>query len=78
MPGKWNFLLCFIFLVPLKIIVQKSKAKHKTCSKILKNWDTQVIKWDTQISEELLLISYVFFTLRKETIIALPGKIVIL
>ena len=61
----------------IKKIVQKSKLKHKTYSKseILKKWDTQVIKWDTQISEELVLIS--FFTFKKETI-ALPGKIVIL
>ena len=78
MATKWNFLPCFIFPVPLKIIVQKSKTKHKTYSEILKKWDTQVIKWDTQSSEELLLISFVFFTLRKETIITLPGKIIIL
>ena len=58
MSTKWNFLPCFIFLVPLKIIVQKSKIKHKTYSEILKKWESQVIKWDTQSSEELLLISF--------------------
>ena len=60
MPTKWNFPPCFIFVVPLKIIVQKSKIKHKTYSEILKKQDTQVIKWDTQSSEELHLISYFF------------------
>ena len=60
MPTKWNFLPCIIFLVPLKIIVQKSKLKHKTYSEILTKWDTQAIKWDAQTSAELLLIKCFF------------------
>ena len=63
-----------------KIIVQKS-IKHKKYSDILTKWDTQVIKWDAERSEKLVLIIIIiiiiFFTLRKETI-ALPGKIKIL
>ena len=62
-----------------KIIVQKS-IKHKIYSDILTKWDTQVIKWDAERSEKLVLIIIIiifFFTLRKETI-ALPGKIKIL
>ena len=43
-----------------KIIVQKS-IKHKKYSDILKKWDTQVIKWDTERSEKLVLISFFFF-----------------
>ena len=62
MPAKWNFLPCFIFVVLLKIIVQKS-IKHKKYSEILKKWDTQVIKWDTERSEKLVLISFFFFFL---------------
>ena len=41
MPAKWNFLPCFIFLVPLKI-----KVKNKT--------QNRLIKWDSQRSEELV------------------------
>ena len=67
MPTNWNFLPCFIFLVPLKIIAQKSKTKHETFSEILKTWDAQVIKRDTQSSEELLLISFFFLLSEKKS-----------
>ena len=48
MPAKWNFLPCFIFLVPLKN--NSSKVKNKT--------QNILIKWDTQSSEEVVFISY--------------------
>ena len=54
------------------------KKPWKVLSLFFKFWDTQAIKWDTQSSEELFLISYNYFILRKETIIAFPRKIVIL
>ena len=43
-----KFLPCFIFLVPLKNNSSKVKKKHKAYSEILKKWNMQVIKWDTQ------------------------------
>ena len=52
-----KFLPCFIYQVPLKNNNSKVK-KNKTYSEILKKWNTQVIKWDTQSIEELVLISY--------------------
>ena len=48
MPAKWNFLQCFIILVPLKN--NSSKVKNKT--------ENTLIKWDTKSSEELVLSSY--------------------
>ena len=64
MPTKRHFLPCFIFLEPLKNNSSKSKLKHKTYSEILKKWDSQVIRWDTQISKELVLISFFYFKKR--------------
>ena len=52
-----KFLPYFMFQVPLKNNSSKVK-KNKTYSEILKKWNTQVIKWDTQSIEELVLISY--------------------
>ena len=43
MPAKWNFLPCFLFLVPLN---NSSKVKNKTQSTL--------INWDTQSSEQLV------------------------
>ena len=45
MPPKWNFLLCFKFLTPLKN--NSSKVKNKT--------QNTLIKWDTQSSKQLVL-----------------------
>ena len=44
-PGKGNFLPCFIFLIRLKN--NSSKVRNKT--------QNTLIKWDTQSSEELVL-----------------------
>ena len=46
MPAKQNILPCFIFLILLTTI--NSKVNNKT-------WNT-LIKWDTQVSEELILM----------------------
>ena len=46
MPAKQNILPCFIFLILLTTI--NSKVNNKT-------WNT-LIKWVTQVSEELILM----------------------
>ena len=46
MPAKQNILPCFIFLILLTTI--NSKVNNKT-------WNT-LIKWDTQVNEELILM----------------------
>ena len=46
MPAKQNILPCFIFLILLTTV--NSKVNNKT-------WNT-LIKWDTQVSEELILM----------------------
>ena len=46
MPAKQNILPCFIFLILLTKI--NSKVNNET-------WNT-LIKWDTQVSEELILM----------------------
>ena len=43
MPAKWNFLPCFLFLVPLKI-----KVKNKT--------QNALITRDSQRSDELVIV----------------------
>ena len=45
MPAKWNFLPCFVVLIPLKN--NSLRVKNKT--------QEALIKWDIQSSEELVL-----------------------
>ena len=56
----------------ISVSLKNNSSKFKKKKKTEKN-----IQWDTQSSEELVLLIFFSFTLRKQTI-ALPGKIVIL